>query len=1102
MLPKRMGLGRLAAVAAACLVVLSVAETAPAAAAQEAASILQAAGVRGGLVVHVGCGDGKLTAALRANDRYLVHGLDADAANVEKAREHVRSVGLCGKVFAERWTPPRLPYVDNLVNLVVAEDLSAADMKEVLRVLAPEGVAYVRRGEKWTRTVKPRPGEIDDWTHYLHDAGGNAVARDTVVGPPQHMQWLAAPLWCRHHHTLASISSVVSTRGRIFYILDEGPAYSMLVPGRWSVVARDAFNGVLLWKRPMASWAWHRKGFRSGPVQLPRTLVAAGGRVYVPLGMSRPVSALDAATGEIVRTYQQTGGAEELIVSGGVLLVVTGSPMAEQAGVDPALRGKATYPNTKAIVALRAETGQELWRRSKQDADPVPLTLASEGPRVFFQVQANKALVCLDRETGRELWTSPAAGAKPKGREAPKAAKAAKGKPKRRRRPRAARSVGWSVTTLVVHDGVVLLADAGRLTALSGRDGKGLWSCPGKPGFRSPSDVFVTAGPEGKLVWINPGFSEGRDLRTGQVRKTNPVLADLQTVGHHHRCYREKATDRYIMTGHRGIDFLDLAADNHSRNNWVRGACQYGIMPCNGLIYAPSHSCGCYMEAKLIGFWALATKRDARKRSDRGDPPRLERGEAYGQIRNPQSAIRNQNAWPTHRGDAARSGLAKCAVGAKLSRRWQANIGGRITQPVIAGGRLLVASVDTNTVHAIDAGSGKRLWSYLAGGRVDSSPTIHGGLVLFGCADGSVYCLRLADGKLAWRFRAAPAGLKTVAMDQVESVWPVHGNVLIHNGIAYFAAGRCSWLDGGIALYGLEPATGKVIHQSRLRSRHPRAGEGKDATAGQYARKFAQNATDYKTFKAPDRSDAFSMAEGATTDVMVSDGRSVFLRHLRFDPALARQDRMDLHLFSTSTLLDGHENHRSHWVLGTGDFSRMPVAYSWITYRPSNWGSSLAVPYGLILTFDEKTVWGVRRAHLMKWGIRLNTPYMLFAEARPKPPAGEKHLPDFRKAAKAAGKSAPQFRWTAPLAMRPRAMIKAGELLLVGGTPTMDPDDPFAAHEGRAGGLLWGMSADDGSKLAEHKLDSPPIWDGLAAANGRLYLATIDGKVLCLASRP
>ena len=42
--------------------------------------ILEASGVKGGLVVHLSCGDGRLTAELRPNDRYQVHGLDRDAA--------------------------------------------------------------------------------------------------------------------------------------------------------------------------------------------------------------------------------------------------------------------------------------------------------------------------------------------------------------------------------------------------------------------------------------------------------------------------------------------------------------------------------------------------------------------------------------------------------------------------------------------------------------------------------------------------------------------------------------------------------------------------------------------------------------------------------------------------------------------------------------------------------------------------------------------------------------------------------------------------------------------------------------------------------------
>ncbi|MHC4173944.1 MAG: hypothetical protein ACYST5_13535 [Planctomycetota bacterium] len=46
--------------------------------------------------------------------------------------------------------------------------------------------------------------------------------------------------------------------------------------------------------------------------------------------------------------------------------------------------------------------------------------------------------------------------------------------------------------------------------------------------------------------------------------------------------------------------------------------------------------------------------------------------------------------------------------------------------------------------------------------------------------------------------------------------------------------------------------------------------------------------------------------------------------------------------------------------------------------------------------------------------------------------------------------------------------------------------------------VLYVVSTADGRKLAEYKLDSPPVFDGLAAANGRLYLVSNDGKILCL----
>ena len=70
----------------------------------------------------------------------------------------------------------------------------------------------------------------------------------------------------------------------------------------------------------------------------------------------------------------------------------------------------------------------------------------------------------------------------------------------------------------------------------------------------------------------------------------------------------------------------------------------------------------------------------------------------------------------------------------------------------------------------------------------------------------------------------------------------------------------------------------------------------------------------------------------------------------------------------------------------------------------------------------------------------------------------------------------------------------------------IDPEDPKVAEKlrqqneallGDQGGILWVVDATSGKKLAELKLKSLPAWDGLAAANGRLFLSTADGKIIC-----
>jgi outer membrane protein assembly factor BamB len=1084
----------------------------PAATPESAAAkeVLSTAGVPGGLIVHVGCGDGRLTAALGHAGPYLVHGLDADARAVDQARQHVRRQGLYGKVSVEQWAGNRLPYVDNLVNLLVVEDPRAVPADEVLRVLAPNGVACVRKGDGWSKTVKPRPKEIDEWTHDLHDATGNAVAHDAVVGPPRHMQWVAGPKWSRHHDHMASMSGLVSSGGRVFYIVDEGSTSSIRLPANWWLAARDAFSGVLLWKRPMPSWNTHLWPLKSGPAQLPRRLVAVGNEVYVTLALDAPLVALDAASGRTLRTYEGTKNTEEVICSQGVLFVQVNQapskwPDYQQKNTfvwDSTQRANRDWPwdeQPRRIMAIQADTGKTLWQK---EAKIAPMTLAADGAHLLFH--DGERIVCLDRKQGNLRWNSA---------------------PVSRRTPMPV-SFG---PTLVVYDDVVLFSGGDRsMTSLSLSDGKTLWTTKHpRSGHASPEDLLVVQG----LAWsgeiangADTGIFTGRDLHTGEVKVE--FAPDVETYWFHHRCYRAKATEKYLLTSRTGIEVIDVAAKHWMPNHWVRGGCIYGIMPCNGLIYAPPHSCGCYLESKLTGLNALAAESPTRQLPPKpSDDGRLQRGSAYpplppGEgpgdgpatpIPNPQSPIPNPSDWPTYRHDAARSGATNAAVPVELKRVWQADLGGKLSSVVVAGGKLFVAAVDAHTVHALDAASGKPAWSYTAGGRVDSPPTIYQGRALFGSADGWVYCLRAADGALIWRFRAAPEDRRVVAYDQLESAWPAHGSVLVQQGAVYCVAGRSMFLDGGLRLVRLDVHSGRKLSETVLDDRDPETGKDLQIHV--------------KGLTMP----------VALPDILSSDGRNLYMRSQQFDlegkrlgvapREIADQEGDDAHLFCQVGLLDDTWFHRSYWEYGKSVGGGYGGWYHTGRYTPS----------GRILVFDQSTVFGYGR----KPEYYANTSvlgYELFAagkqpsnEAIRRLRAGERQI-NAQSARKGADSSdwklrqmfpreslsATQFKWIDDQpSVQVRAMVLAGSRLFVAGPPdVLDerrawrlPDNPEvqkqveqqnAALEGKLGARLWVVSAADGKPVARYQLAALPVFDGLAAAQNRLFLATASGQVLCL----
>ena len=80
--------------------------------------------------------------------------------------------------------------------------------------------------------------------------------------------------------------------------MDDGSRGSIQLPSDWQLVARDAFNGTVLWKRPISKWHSQLWPLKSGPSQLARRLVVDGERVFVTRSITGPVEHIDAATGE------------------------------------------------------------------------------------------------------------------------------------------------------------------------------------------------------------------------------------------------------------------------------------------------------------------------------------------------------------------------------------------------------------------------------------------------------------------------------------------------------------------------------------------------------------------------------------------------------------------------------------------------------------------------------------------------------------------------------------------------------------------------------------------------------------------------------------
>jgi len=219
-------------------------------------------------------------------------------------------------------------------------------------------------------------------------------------------------------------------------------------------------------------------------------------------------------------------------------------------------------------------------------------------------------------------------------------------------------------------------------------------------------------------------------------------------------------------------------------------------------------------------------------------------------------------------------------------------------------------------------------------------------------------------------------------------------------------------------------------------------------------------------------------------DLMSTDGTSVFLHHLCFNEKLEEQEKKSRHPFSTSNFIDDSDNIRTHWFLGYGDFTKLPVAYQWMeSGKPTNYGTMVSIN-GSMIAYDDKAAYVMSRKGYIR--RQPNRPF----------DSNEAGGRDFMPKAEGVPVA---VEWKQDVTLRSRTIVRAGDTLVLGGMPdNKNSAFPYDLVEGKRADVIQMYSAADGKETGEIKLPTAVVWDGIAPANDKLYVSTVDGKLTCL----
>ena len=532
------------------------------------------AAVKNGYCLVLGLGSGQLVRALAQHSRLQLIVLERDARKVLSARREFFDSGLYGeRVHVLQGALGSLELPPYFASVVASETADAfvgegagEFVRRVYRCLRPYGgTACLPLSAAWHEelaratvalklpgcqvmrdgalSVLIRAGALPgaaDWSHVTGSAGNTYSSLDSAARPPFGLLWFGGSL----HNVLHWRENFTCTvaAGRMF----------LTWPGE--LYAIDAYTGREIWRRSVR--------------MNPNTIVALPDAVYAVNGGL--ILRLNPETGETAAQYK----------------VPSAAPGEGWTALLRVWRDYIVNATTaRRIVCMNRQTGRAVWSK-KYERDGLHFVLGSG--RVYCaeywwpaharrgeQKQEQPRLFALDIRTGKQLWERsfklPAAS-----------------EPEDWRRQ--FRPLNPVLSYSEPDDVVLVTAVYYTISAYRGRDGAELWRQIVRIEER-PSPYSAPRPPVVLPGLLNPQSGALFNLPTG--RKLAMRLWQFTTNAGTRGCGRAVGSARLVTVRDAHASLFDLQTGCEVQFRGVRAACNFNIIPADGLVLAPYKSFHC-----------------------------------------------------------------------------------------------------------------------------------------------------------------------------------------------------------------------------------------------------------------------------------------------------------------------------------------------------------------------------------------------------------------------------------------------------------------------------------------------------------------------------